>query len=217
MARAAAGVDPERVTSAGPRTYDDARSESGPPELVGLIRQRHAEHDARLAMANAIHRAEVVLVGRDADGLRLRLAERLRVCGGRVVDTVGPSTRFAVASGAASAAELAAVVERGVAVVGERDLAAMVEVYASLTCLDELRSAARRAREEATRSPKVALRSVEASAVDARAYGGFHLNAGRSAKRDPRLSDEELGLEAQLRRRRATEEHSGTRTRRLAG
>ncbi len=74
----------------------NARDELRLQGLLHLIRRTHVEHDARIAMSNVIHQAEVVIIGRGDFELAGRIAKRLVVCGGRLATILGPETRFAV-------------------------------------------------------------------------------------------------------------------------
>ena len=113
--------------------------------LLHLIRRTHIEHDARIAMSNAIHQAEVVVIGRGDYELASRIAQRLVVCGGRLVAVVGPATRFAVKAPRATAVEIDFASTRGVAVVDEGEFDRMIEIYAVHTGREQVRAAARRA------------------------------------------------------------------------
>jgi len=169
------------------------RRDANGPELIGLIRQRHLEHEARLAMSGAIGGAEVAVLG--ADGATAeRLAARVRVCGGMLVHEVRGTTRFAVSGPLATPEQLASVAARGVTVLSEHDLDAMINVYASLTCHEELRAAARRAREEAARRATLPMTVQRTPAHGERPWGGFHSGVARAAVREPALGDEEPAL-----------------------
>ena len=113
--------------------------------LLHLIRRTHVEHDARTAMSNAIHQAEVVVIGRGDYELAGRISQRLVVCGGRLVTVVGPETRFAVKAPRATAVEIDFASTRGVAVVDEGEFDRMIEIYAVHTGREQVRTAARRA------------------------------------------------------------------------
>jgi hypothetical protein len=113
--------------------------------LLHLIRQTHVEHDARIAMSNAIHQAEVVVIGRGDHEIGSRVAQRLSVCGGRLAFAIGPDTRFAVRAPRATSADVDAASAKGVAVIDEGEFDRMVDVYAAHTGKQQVRAAARRA------------------------------------------------------------------------
>jgi hypothetical protein len=113
--------------------------------LLHLIRQTHVEHDARIAMSNAIHQAEVVVIGRGDHEIVSRVAQRLSLCGGRLAAVIGPETRFAVRATRATNADIDAASARGVAVIDEGEFDRMVDVYAAHTGKQQVRAAARRA------------------------------------------------------------------------
>jgi hypothetical protein len=113
--------------------------------LLHLIRQTHVEHDARIAMSNAIHQAEVVVIGRGDHEIGSRIAQRLSLCGGRLAAVIGPDTRFAVRAPRATNADIDAASAKGVAVIDEGEFDRMVDVYAAHTGKQQVRAAARRA------------------------------------------------------------------------
>ncbi len=113
--------------------------------LLHLIRRTHVEHDARIAMSNAIHQAEVVVIGRGDHELAGRISQRLLICGGRLAAIIGPATRFAVRAPRATTAEIDLASARGVAVVDEGEFDRMVEIYAVHTGREQVKAAARRA------------------------------------------------------------------------
>jgi hypothetical protein len=115
--------------------------------LLHLIRRTHVEHDARIAMSNAIHQAEVVLLGRGDYELAGRISERLVICKGTLVSVIGPATRFAVKAIRATAVEIDHASSQGVAVIDEGEFDRMIEIYAVHTGSEQLRVAARRARD----------------------------------------------------------------------
>ena len=115
--------------------------------LLDLIRRTHVEHDARIAMSNAIHQAEVVLLGRGDCELAGRISERLIVCRGTLVSAIGPATRFAVKALRATAVEIELAIAGGVAVIDESEFDRMLDIYAVHTGRDQMRVAARRARD----------------------------------------------------------------------
>jgi hypothetical protein len=115
--------------------------------LLHLIRRTHVEHDARIAMSNAIHQAEVVVIGRGDYELAGRIAERLVVCKGTLASVIGPATRFAVKAIRATAVEIDHASSQGVAVIDEGEFDRMIEIYAVHTGSEQLRVAARRARD----------------------------------------------------------------------
>jgi hypothetical protein len=115
--------------------------------LLHLIRRTHVEHDARIAMTNAIHQAEVVLLGRGDYELAGRISERLVICKGTLVSVIGPATRFAVKAIRATAVEIDHASSQGVAVIDEGEFDRMIEIYAVHTGSEQLRVAARRARD----------------------------------------------------------------------
>jgi hypothetical protein len=136
--------DPSSVTGiADPSTW--ATSELRVQGLLHLIRRTHIEHDARIAMSNAIHMAEVVVIGRGDYELAGRISQRLIVCGGTLAAVIGPDTRFAVKAPRATAVEIDLAGSRGVAVVDEGEFDRMIEVYAVHTGRQQMRVAARRA------------------------------------------------------------------------
>jgi hypothetical protein len=105
--------------------------------LLHLIRRTHVEHDARIAMSNAIHRAEVVVIGRGDYELAGRISQRLIV--------IGPATRFAVRAPRATAVEIDSASAKGVAVIDEGEFDRMVEIYAVHTGREQVKAATRRA------------------------------------------------------------------------
>jgi hypothetical protein len=107
----------------------NARDELRLQGLLHLIRRTHIEHDARIAMSNAIHQAEVVIIGRGDFELAGRIAKRLVVCGGRRATTV----------------EIDSASDHGVAVIDEGEFDRMIEIYAVHTGREQVRAAARRA------------------------------------------------------------------------
>jgi hypothetical protein len=125
------------------RTWDT--SESRVQGLLDLIRRTHIEHDARIAMSNAIHLAEVVVLGRGDYELAGRISQRLLICGGTLASVIGPHTRFAVKAPRATAVEVDLASTRGVAVVDEGEFDRMVEIYAAHTGREQMRVATRRA------------------------------------------------------------------------
>lgn len=98
-------------------------------------------------MANAIHQAEVVLLGRGDYELAGRISERLIVCRGTLAAAISPATRFAVKALRATAVEIDLANSRGVAVIDEGEFDRMIEIYAVHTGLEQMRVAARRARD----------------------------------------------------------------------
>jgi hypothetical protein len=115
--------------------------------LLHLIRQTHVEHDARIAMSNAIHLAEVVVIGRGDHALGSRIAKRIAECGGHLAAAIGPATRFAVRAPRATPVDIDAASARGVAVIEEHELERMIDVYTVHTGRGQVRAAARRALE----------------------------------------------------------------------
>jgi hypothetical protein len=115
--------------------------------LLHLIRRTHVEHDARIAMSNAIHMAEVVVIGRGDYELAGRIAQRLVLCGGTLAPAIGPETRFAVRAPRATTVEIEVAGSRGVAVVDEGEFDRMIEIYRVHTGREQLKAAARRALE----------------------------------------------------------------------
>jgi hypothetical protein len=113
--------------------------------LVCLIRRTHNEHDARSAMSEAIRDAEVVVIGARDSALSSRIASRLDVCGGRLVEAIGPDTRFAIRAERATADDTANASAAGVGVIDEAEFERMLEVYTVHTGGDRVRAAARRA------------------------------------------------------------------------
>jgi hypothetical protein len=115
--------------------------------LLHLIRQTHVEHDARIAMTNAIHQAEVVVVGRGDHALGSRVAKRILEVGGNLAARIGPSTRFAVRAELATILEIDAASKQGVAVIDEGELDRMIDIYVVYSGREQVRAAARRALE----------------------------------------------------------------------
>jgi hypothetical protein len=120
-------------------------SESRVQGLLHLIRRTHVEHDARIAMSNAVHLAEVVVIGRGDYELAGRISQRLSICGGTLAAVIGPATRFAVKAPRATAVEIDLASTKGVAVVDEGEFDRMVEIYAVHTAREQMRAATRRA------------------------------------------------------------------------
>ena len=131
----------QRATTTGATDPSELRVQG----LLHLIRQTHVEHDARIAMSNAIHQAEVVVIGRGDHEIGSRVAQRLSVCGGRLAAVIGPDTRFAVRAPRATNADIDAASAKGVAVIDEGEFDRMVDVYAAHTGKQQVRAAARRA------------------------------------------------------------------------
>jgi hypothetical protein len=131
----------QRVKTTGASDPSELRVQG----LLHLIRQTHVEHDARIAMSNAIHQAEVVVIGRGDYEIAGRVAQRLSLCGGRLAAAIGPKTRFAVRATRATNADIDAANAKGVAVIDEGELDRMVDVYAAHTGKQQVRAAARRA------------------------------------------------------------------------
>jgi hypothetical protein len=131
------------IAHAGTRELSELRVQG----LLHLIRRTHVEHDARIAMSNAIHQAEVVLLGRGDYELAGRISERLVICKGTLVSVIGPATRFAVKAIRATAVEIDHASSQGVAVIDEGEFDRMIEIYAVHTGSEQLRVAARRARD----------------------------------------------------------------------
>ncbi|MEO9175512.1 MAG: hypothetical protein ABI317_08345 [Gaiellales bacterium] len=115
--------------------------------LLHLIRQTHAEHDARIAMTNAIHQAEVVVIGRGDHSLGGRVAARILIVGGHLAARIGPATRFAVRAELATVVDIDAASKQGVAVIDERELDRMIDIYTIYSGREQVRAAARRALE----------------------------------------------------------------------
>ena len=113
--------------------------------LLHLIRRTHIEHDARIAMANAIHQAEIVVIGRGDHALLGRVAERILLVGGQLAARIGPNTRFAVRAERATSEDVDEANAKGIAVIDEGELDRMVDIYVVYTGRDQVRSAARRA------------------------------------------------------------------------
>jgi hypothetical protein len=122
-----------------------ARSDLGVRGVLQLIRRTHAEHDARIAMSDAIHQAEVVVIGGYDSELGSRIALRLDLCGGRLAEAIGPETRFAVRGERATADDVDAASGCGVAVIDEADLERMLEVYEAHASAGHVHAAVRRA------------------------------------------------------------------------
>jgi hypothetical protein len=121
------------------------RSGLGVWGLLQLIRRTHAEHDARIAMSDAIHQAEVVVIGGHDSELGSRIAQRLDRCGGRLTEAIGPETRFAVRGERATLDDVDAASACGVAVIDEADLERMLEVYEAHASAGHVHAAVRRA------------------------------------------------------------------------
>ena len=81
-------------------------------------------------MSNAIHQAEVVLLGRGDYELAGRISERLIVCRGTLAAAISPATRFAVKALRATAVEIDLANSSGVAVIDEGEFDRMIEIYA---------------------------------------------------------------------------------------
>ena len=113
--------------------------------LLHLIRRTHIEHDARIAMSNAIHQAEIAVIGRGDYELAGRVSKRLTLVGGHLAPAIGPATRFAVKAPRATAVEIDLASAQGVAVIDEGEFDRMVEIYVVHTGREQLRAAARRA------------------------------------------------------------------------
>ncbi len=130
----------------GTREFGSNESaESRVQGLLHLIRRTHIEHDARIAMSNAIHQAEVVVIGRGDHALLGRIAERILLVGGQLVARIGPSTRFAVRADRATSADVDHANAQGIAVIDEAEFDRMVDIYVVYSGRDQVRTAARRA------------------------------------------------------------------------
>jgi hypothetical protein len=130
----------------GTREFGSNESaESRVQGLLHLIRRTHIEHDARIAMSNAIHQAEVVVIGRGDHALLGRIAERILLVGGQLVARIGPTTRFAVRADRATSADVDEASAQGIAVIDEAEFDRMVDIYAVYSGRDQVRTAARRA------------------------------------------------------------------------
>jgi hypothetical protein len=116
--------------------------------LTGIGR-KHVENESRRRTVQALHRAEVAVVG-DPDGrLSARLAATLLRCAGTIVSEATPRTRFLVIGPSTSRRDLERLRTEAVAIVAERELGCMVDVYESVTKGTALRDASTRARKEA--------------------------------------------------------------------
>jgi hypothetical protein len=113
--------------------------------LLHLIRQTHVEHDARIAMTNAIHQAEIVVLGRGDHALGSRVAKRILEVGGHLAARIGPSTRFAVRAERATPVDVDEASAQGVAVIDEGELDRMIDIYTIYSGREQVRAAARRA------------------------------------------------------------------------
>jgi hypothetical protein len=130
----------------GTREFGSNESaESRVQGLLHLIRRTHIEHDARIAMSNAIHQAEVVVIGRGDHALLGRIAERILLVGGQLVARIGPTTRFAVRADRATSADVDEANAQGIAVIDEAEFDRMVDIYVVYSGRDQVRTAARRA------------------------------------------------------------------------
>jgi hypothetical protein len=186
---------------------------AGRGDLLSLIRERHAEYDVRRAVSTAIHHAEVALLGSDFGGLALRLNQRLVMCGGHLVEELTRDTRFAVPSPRATQLDIDAAGEWNAELVSERELGDMIDIYVSVCGLDELRSAARRARDDATRqgSPTVAEEATKQPEAAPARKRGFHTSERKDEPERKPLTDEERSLEEHARRVRSADAHGAFR------
>ena len=124
------------------------RSESRVTGSLCLIRQTHDEHDARIAMSDAIHEAEVVVIGAGDNDLDTRVAQRIGLCGGRLAAAIGPETRFLVRAERATTEDVNTASVSGLVVIDEAEFERMIDVFLTHTSGDQVRAAARRAVEE---------------------------------------------------------------------
>ena len=116
--------------------------------LLHLIHRTHIEHDARIAMSNAIHLAEVVVLGRGDHELGGRVSRRIGQAGGHLAARIGPDTRFAVRADRATDDDIELASSKGIAVIGEDELDKMIEIYTVHTARPQVRAAVRRAIEQ---------------------------------------------------------------------
>jgi hypothetical protein len=179
------------------------RSESRVPGSLSLIRQTHDEHDARIAMSDAIHEAEVFVIGAGDNDLDRRVAQRIGLCGGRLAAAIGPDTRFLVRAERATTEDVDAASVSGLVVIDETEFERMIDVFLTHTSGDQVRAAARRAVEEnrvasSIRTPEP---PVQVAAASARQM----VTARRDAKRGvvaPRLkplTEDEQDIELHAR------------------
>jgi hypothetical protein len=186
--------------------------------FLPLIRDHHLDYDARLMVANAVRKAEVVVIGDSEGEVEARLGLKIRTCGARIVEEATERTRFAIVGPLAETDELVEASERGIAVLAPDELLSMVAVHDSLTGLERLRAAGRRAREEhvqAARCERTA-RSQAPAAAPASAGRGERRNGGSNSFPAPaqrRLSDVELALQNHARTVRSVGSSSSFRTR----
>jgi hypothetical protein len=185
----------QRAANSGAGARSAVRSRGA----LELIRQTHVEHDARIAVSNAIHEAEVVVIGRGDSELGGRIARHLSECGGSLAAAIGPDTRFAVRASRATAADVDAACARGVAVIDEAEFERMVEVHAAHTNNEQVHAAARRA-VDANRSASLAV-SAGPIAPEPRTHGQRMATSREDAKRRaPKpISEGELELEQHAR------------------
>jgi len=185
------------IAHSGTRELSELRVQG----LLHLIRRTHVEHDARVAVSNAIYQAEVVLLGRGDYELADRIADRLIVCKGTLVAAIGPATRFAIKALRATAVEIDHASTRGVAVIDEGEFDRMIEIYAVHAGTEQMRVAARRAR-DANRATSV--RATPALPVGSKpAERGMATSRAEqrrlSAAEQAPMSEEEQDLERHAR------------------
>jgi hypothetical protein len=173
--------------------------------LLHLIHRTHIEHDARIAMSNAIHLAEVVVLGRGDHELGGRVSRRIGEAGGHLAPRIGPDTRFAVRADRATDDDLEAASAKGIAVIGEDELDKMIEIYTVHTGRPQVRAAVRRAIDQnrvsssprptpvAAPGPRVASRRMATTREDA-----ARTRAGQELPAEP-MSEDEQELERHAR------------------
>ena len=176
-----------------PRRHTERRAKV---TLLDLIRRNHLDHDARVAVVRAIRGAEVAVFGASAASLTEQLAAILRPCGAYVVDAIGASTRFAVATPEATMREIDEVRLIGLPMLTPRDIHEMAKTFTSVTQLADVRSAARRAREDSARRLPKAQRPVIARCCSRHARVAWPRRARRG---DPRSSRAERATPATAR------------------
>ena len=188
-----------------PRRHTERRAKV---TLLDLIRRNHLDHDARVAVVRAIRGAEVAVFGASAASLTEQLAAILRPCGAYVVDAIGASTRFAVATPEATMREIDEVRLIGLPMLTPRDIHEMAKTFTSVTQLADVRSAARRAREDSARRLPKAQRPVigpllQPARTSGMATKGTPRRPEVIARRESDASDSQMHL-----RRRVSEEEA---------
>jgi hypothetical protein len=179
-----------------------------------LIHRTHVEHDARIAMSNAVHQAEIVVIGRGDSELASRIAHHIGQCGGNLAAAIGPDTRFAVRSPNATAADVDAARSHGVAVIDEAEFERIVDIHTAHRNKQQVKAAARRAVDENRVASLTAQPETTTPSSSARPHGMATAkdDPKRRATRPPAISEREQELERHARNVRSLNTSSPLRS-----